>query len=177
MPYQLTYTVSEWTQSETLNLNDGETQTFQVTLDNRHTAVLSAVLTIAYTDTGETVTAACDDIGQVRTTAGWPACSRKATTLSGRRTHAAASPRSAASPRTLRCPNTPRAPATIRSTAPKTNCLGANHARKITGDGGQPQHGRLLNANNGNFPAATARMVEVTLTLLIFQPSGMTPTG
>ena len=61
-PYQLTYTVSEWTQSETLNLNDGETQTFQVTIDNTTTAVLSAVLTIAYTDTGETVTAACDDI-------------------------------------------------------------------------------------------------------------------
>ena len=61
-PYQLSYTVSEWTQSETLNLNDGDTQTFQVDLDETTTAVLSAVLTITYTDTGETVTAACDDI-------------------------------------------------------------------------------------------------------------------
>ena len=35
-----------------------------------------------------------------------------------------------------------------------------------------------LNANNGNFLGGdSTESVEVTLTLLIFQPSGMTPTG
>ena len=61
-PYQLTYTVSEWTQSETLSLNDGDTQTFEVLIDETMTAVLIAELTIAYSDTGETVTAACDEV-------------------------------------------------------------------------------------------------------------------
>ena len=61
-PYQLSYTVSEWTQSETLSLNDGETQTFSVSIDETMTAVLAATLTITYSDTGETATNACDDI-------------------------------------------------------------------------------------------------------------------
>ena len=61
-PYQLTYTVSEWTQSEVLELTDGDTQTFEVVIDESMTAVLIAELTINYIDTGETVTSVCDEV-------------------------------------------------------------------------------------------------------------------
>ena len=61
-PYQLTYTVSEWTQSETLTLSDGDTQTFEVMIDETMTAVLIAELSITYSDTGETFTSACDEV-------------------------------------------------------------------------------------------------------------------
>ena len=61
-PYQLSYTVSEWTQSETLTLSDGDTQTFEVMIDETMTAVLIAELTITYSDTGESITAACDEV-------------------------------------------------------------------------------------------------------------------
>ena len=60
--YTLSYTVSEWQQTETLSLSDGETLTFEVTIDDAMTAVLIAELSITYSDTGETFTNACDDI-------------------------------------------------------------------------------------------------------------------
>ena len=61
-PYQLTYTVSEWTQEEILTLSDGDTQTFEVTIDETMTGVVIAELSITYSDTGETFTAACDEV-------------------------------------------------------------------------------------------------------------------
>jgi len=61
-PYQLTYTVSEWTEEETLALSDGDTQTFEVTIDETMTGVVIAELKITYSDTGETFTAACDEV-------------------------------------------------------------------------------------------------------------------
>jgi sodium/proline symporter len=61
-PYQLTYSVSEWTQTETFSLIDGEPQTFTVVFDENVTAVLFAQLTITYSDTGEFLTSACDDV-------------------------------------------------------------------------------------------------------------------
>ena len=61
-PYQLTYTVSEWTEEATLTLSDGDTQTFEVTIDDTMTGVVIAELKITYSDTGETFTAACDEV-------------------------------------------------------------------------------------------------------------------
>ena len=61
-PYQLTYTVSEWTEEATLTLSDGDTQTFEVTIDDTMTGVVIAELKITYSDTGETLTAACDEV-------------------------------------------------------------------------------------------------------------------
>ena len=61
-PYQLTYTVSEWTEEATLALSDGDTQTFEVTIDETMTGVVIAELKITYSDTGETFTAACDEV-------------------------------------------------------------------------------------------------------------------
>ena len=61
-PYQLTYTVSEWTEEATLTLSDGDTQTFEVTIDDTITGVVIAELKITYSDTGETFTAACDEV-------------------------------------------------------------------------------------------------------------------
>ena len=61
-PYQLTYTVSEWTEEATLTLSDGDTQTFEVTIDDTMTGVVIADLKITYSDTGETFTAACDEV-------------------------------------------------------------------------------------------------------------------
>ena len=61
-PYQLTYTVSEWTEEATLALSDGDTQTFEVTIDDTMTGVVIAELKITYSDTGETFTAACDEV-------------------------------------------------------------------------------------------------------------------
>ena len=61
-PYQLTYTVCEWTEEATLTLSDGDTQTFEVTIDDTMTGVVIAELKITYSDTGETFTAACDEV-------------------------------------------------------------------------------------------------------------------
>jgi sodium/proline symporter len=61
-PHQYTFSVSEWTQSETFALEDGETQTFTVQFDETLTAVLIAELTITYTDTAESFGSACDDV-------------------------------------------------------------------------------------------------------------------
>ena len=61
-PYQLTYTVSEWTEEATLTLSVGDTQTFEVTIDDTMTGVVIAELKITYSDTGETFTAACDEV-------------------------------------------------------------------------------------------------------------------
>lgn len=60
--YQLTYTVSEWTEEATLTLSDGDTQTFEVTIDDTMTGVVIAELKITYSDTGETFTAECDEV-------------------------------------------------------------------------------------------------------------------
>ncbi|MEC8397980.1 MAG: hypothetical protein VXZ34_00160, partial [Candidatus Thermoplasmatota archaeon] len=178
-PYQLTYTVSEWTQSETLNLNDGETQTFQVTIDNTTTAVLSAVLTIAYTDTGETVTAACDDIVTSPDYSGLAGPFSESDDAE-RSTNACGSITEVGS-------ITPNAALSEYATGPGDYTLNGTEDELVsvlTMLGKSPEMvGNLnmdvsLNANNGNFLGGdSTESVEVTLTLLIFQPSGMTPTG
>ena len=178
-PYQLTYTVSEWTQSETLNLNDGETQTFQVTIDNTTTAVLSAVLTIAYTDTGETVTAACDDIVTSPDYSGLAGPFSESDD-GERSTNACGSITEVGS-------ITPNAALSEYATGPGDYTLNGTEDELVsvlTMLGKSPEMvGNLnmdvsLNANNGNFLGGdSTESVEVTLTLLIFQPSGMTPTG
>ncbi|MBO95149.1 MAG: hypothetical protein CMA80_00915 [Euryarchaeota archaeon] len=178
-PYQLTYTVSEWTQSETLNLNDGETQTFQVTIDNTTTAVLSAVLTIAYTDTGETVTAACDDIVTSPDYSGLAGPFSESDDAE-RSTNACGSITEVGS-------ITPNAALSEYATGPGDYTLNGTEDELVsvlTMLGKSPEMvGNLnmdvsLNANNGNFLGGdSTESVEVTLTMLIFQPSGLTPTG
>ena len=176
-PYQLSYTVSEWTQSETLSLNDGETQTFSVIIDESMTAVLAATLTITYTDTGETVTAACDDI------------------VTGPDYSALAGPFSESDDgerSTNACDTTTVVGSIVPNAALQEYATGeGDYTLNGTEDdlitvlnmlGKSPEMmGTLgmdvsLNANNGNFLGGdSTETVTATLTLLVFQPSGMTP--
>jgi hypothetical protein len=176
-PYQLSYTVSEWTQSETLSLNDGETQTFSVTIDESMTAVLAATLTITYTDTGETVTAACDDI----------VTSPDYSALAGPFSESDDAERS-----TNACDTTTVVGSIVPNAALHDYASGeGDYTLNGTEDdlitvlnmlGKSPEMmGTLgmdvsLNANNGNFLGGdSTETVTATLTLLVFQPSGMTP--
>jgi hypothetical protein len=176
-PYQLSYTVSEWTQSETLSLNDGETQTFSITIDESMTAVLAATLTITYTDTGETVTAACDDI----------VTSPDYSALAGPFSESDDAERS-----TNACDTTTVVGSIVPNAALQDYATGeGDYTLNGTEDdlitvlnmlGKSPEMmGTLgmdvsLNANNGNFLGGdSTETVTATLTLLVFQPSGMTP--
>jgi hypothetical protein len=178
-PYQLSYTVSEWSQSETLNLNDGETQTFQVDIDESMTAVLSAVLTITYTDTGETVTSACDDIVTSPDYSG----------LAGPFSESDDAERS-----TNACGTTTEVGGIVPNAALSEYASGeGDYTLNGTEDdlivvlnmlGKSPEMvGSLtmdvtLNANNGFFAGGDdSETVTVTLSMLVFQPSGMTPTA
>ncbi len=176
-PYQLSYTVSEWTQSESLSLDDGGTQTFSVTLDESMTAVLAATLTITYSDTGETGTAACDDI----------ITSPDYTALAGPFSESDDAERS-----TNGCDTTtvvgsivPNAELQNYATSVGDYTLNGTEDELITVLnmlGKSPEMMGTLNmdvtleANNGNFFGGdSSETVTVTLSLLVFQPSGMTP--
>ena len=177
-PYQLSYSVSEWTQSETLALSDGDTQTFEVVIDDTMTAVLIAELSITYTDTGETLTSVCDE---VVTTPDYSA-------LEGPFSESDDGMKS-----TTACDTT----TVVGSIRPNTDLN--QYAEQGAGDytlngseselidiltvlGKAPEMmGTMamdvsLNANNGNpIGGDDSETVTVTLTMLVFQPSGMTP--
>ena len=177
-PYQLTYSVSEWTQTETLSLADGETQTFSVTIDETMTAVLIAQLTITYSDTGELGTSACDDV----------ITSPDYNGLAGPFSESDDSERS-----TNGCDTT----TTVGTIRPNNDL--SKYANEGLGDytidgtenelidvlevlGKAPEmQGELtmdvtLDAVNGNpFGGDNSETVTVTLTMQVFQPSGMNP--
>lgn len=176
-PYQLSYTVSEWTQSETLSLNDGETQTFSVSIDETMTAVLGATLTITYSDTGETATNACDDIDT----------SPDYSALAGPFSESDDSERS-----TNACDTTtvvgsivPNADLQEYATAEGDYTLNGTEDDLIAVLnmlGKSPEMIGVLNmdvtlgAESGVFFGGdSTESVTVTLSLLVFQPSGMTP--
>ena len=179
-PYQLTYTVSEWTESQSLTLSDGETQTFEVSIDESMTAVLIAELTITYSDTGETGTQACDEVITSPDYSG----------LAGPFSESDDADRS-----TTACDTT----TVVGSIRPNADLN--QYAAEGAGDyalngtesdlldvlemlGTSPEMvGTLtmdvtVEVNNG-LPALLAtdngETVTVTLTMLVFQPSGMTP--
>jgi len=178
-PYQLTYTVSEWTESQSLTLSDGETQTFEVSIDESMTAVLIAELTITYTDTGETGTQACDEVFTSPDYSG----------LAGPFSESDDTDRS-----TTACDTT----TVVGSIRPNADLN--QYAAKGAGDyalngtesdllgvlemlGTSPEMvGTLtmdvtVEVNNGfpPIPGDDGETVTVTLTMLVFQPSGMTP--
>ena len=178
-PYQLTYTVSEWTESQSLTLSDGETQTFEVSIDESMTAVLIAELTITYTDTGETGTQACDDVITSPDYSG----------LAGPFSESDDADRS-----TTACDTT----TVVGSIRPNADLN--QYAAEGAGDyalngtesdllgvlemlGTSPEMvGTLtmdvtVEVNNGFAPFSgdNGETVTVTLTMLVFQPSGMTP--
>ncbi|MFZ9048075.1 MAG: sodium/proline symporter [Poseidonia sp.] len=178
-PYQLTYTVSEWTESQSLTLSDGETQTFEVSIDESMTAVLIAELTITYSDTGETGTQACDEVITSPDYSG----------LAGPFSESDDADRS-----TTACDTT----TVVGSIRPNTDLN--QYAAEGAGDyalngtesdllgvlemlGTSPEMvGTLtmdvtVEVNNGFAPFSgdNGETVTVTLTMLVFQPSGMTP--
>ncbi|MEK9651069.1 MAG: sodium/proline symporter [Poseidonia sp.] len=176
-PYQLSYTVSEWSETQTLSLDDGETQTFEVVIDESMTAVLIAELTITYSETGETVTSNCDDVITSPDYSG----------LAGPFSESDDAERS-----TNACDQT----TLVGSIRPNTDLN--RYAAEGTGDytlngserellevlttlGKAPEMvGTLsmdvsLSTNSGTFLADGGETVTVTLTMLVFQPSGMTP--
>ena len=178
-PYQLTYTVSEWTESQSLTLSDGETQTFEVSIDESMTAVLIAELTITYTDTGETGTQACDEVFTSPDYSG----------LAGPFSESDDTDRS-----TTACDTT----TVVGSIRPNADLN--QYAAEGAGDyalngtesdllgvlemlGTSPEMvGTLtmdvtVEVNNGfpPIPGDDGETVTVTLTMLVFQPSGMTP--
>jgi sodium/proline symporter len=176
-PYQLSYTVSEWTESQTLNLNDGETQSFEVTLDESMTAVLSAQLTITYSDTGEALTAACDDVVTAPDYSG----------LAGPFAESDDQERSTNACGTTTVVGTIVPDAALQEYASGAGdyTLNGTEAELIdvlTAMGQSPEMmGTLsmdvtLNANDGNpFGGDNTETVTVTLSMLTFQPSGMDP--
>ena len=176
-PYQLSYTVSEWMDTQTLSLSDGETQTFQVDIDTSMTAVLSAQLTITYVDTGETPTSNCDDIITSPDYSG----------LAGPLAETDDQERStnACGETTVVGTITPDLGLADYATGLGDYTLNGTESELInilTMMGQSPEMiGTLsmdlaLSANNGNpFGGDNSENVEVTLSMLIFQPSGMTP--
>jgi hypothetical protein len=160
-----------------LNLNDGETQTFSVSIDETMTAVLGATLTITYSDTGETATNACDDI----------VTNPDYSALAGPFSESDDSERS-----TNACDTTTVVGSIVPNVALQEYASGVgDYTLNGTEDnlievlnmlGKSPEMmGTLgmevsLNANNGNFFGGdSTESVTVTLNLLVFQPSGMTP--
>jgi hypothetical protein len=176
--YVLSYTVSEWTESQTLSLADGETQTFSVLIDETMTAVLIAELTITYSDTGETFTSACDDV----------ITSPDYSNLAGPLAESDDATRT-----TTGCDTT----TVVGSIRPNTDL--AQYAENGPGDyelngtenelievleflGTSPEMVGTVNmdvsleTNSGNFfEVDDSENVVVTLRMLVFQPSGMTP--
>ena len=177
-PYQLTYTVSEWTEEATLTLSDGDTQTFEVTIDDTMTGVVIAELKITYSDTGETFTAACDEVvtspdysglagplsESVDTTKSTTACDT--TTVVG----------------TIR-PNTDLDQYASEGQGNYTlNGTESELIEILTTLGKSPEMGGTvamdvaLNTNEGSpFGNDNTETVTVVLSMLIFQPSGMNP--
>lgn len=176
-PYQLSYTVSEWSETQTLSLDDGETQTFEVVIDESMTAVLIAELTITYSDTEETLTSNCDDVITSPDYSG----------LAGPFSESDDAERS-----TNACDQT----TVVGSIRPNTdlNRYAAEGAGDYTLNGSERELlevlttlgkapemvGTLsmdvsLSTNSGPFLTDDGETVTVTLTMLVFQPSGMTP--
>jgi hypothetical protein len=148
-----------------------------VDIDESMTAVLSAVLTITYTDTGETVTSACDDIVTSPDYSG----------LAGPFSESDDAERS-----TNACGTTTEVGSIVPNAALSEYASGeGDYTLNGTEDdlivvlnmlGKSPEMvGSLtmdvsLSANNGNlFGGDNSETVTVTLSMLVFQPSGMTP--
>ena len=176
--YQLSYTVSQWSQSETFSLTDGDTQTFEVAIDDTMTAVLLAELSITYTDTGETVTAACDEVVTTPDYSG----------LAGPFSESDDSMKSTTACDTTTVVGSIRPNADLNQYAAEgagdytLNGTESDLIDILTMLGKAPEMmGSLtmdvaLNANNGNpFGGDNSESVSVTLTMLVFQPSGMVP--
>jgi len=180
-PYQLSYTVSEWTESETLTIGDGETQTFTVTIDETMTAVLIAQLTITYDDTGDSspLNSACDDV----------ITSPDYSALAGPFSESDESERS-----TNACGTT----TIVGSIRPNTdlNKYANEGLGDYTLDGSENELIEVLemmgkapemqgslsmdvtvdtNTGFGGIDGDSGETVTVTLTMQVFQPSGMTP--
>ena len=177
-PYQLTYTVSEWTQSETLSLSDGDTQTFEVEIDDTMTAVLMAELSITYSDTGETFTATCDEVVTTPDYSGLAGPFSESddgmkTTTACDTTTVVGSIRPNAD--LSQYANEGQGNYTLNGT--ESELIGV-----LTMLGKAPEMmGTMamdvaLNTNEGNpLGNDNSETVTVTLTMLVFQPSGMTP--
>jgi len=177
-PYQLTYTVSEWTQSETLSLSDGDTQTFEVEIDDTMTAVLMAELSITYSDTGETFTATCDEVITTPDYSGLAGPFSESddgmkTTTACDTTTVVGSIRPNAD--LSQYANEGQGNYTLNGT--ESELIGV-----LTMLGKAPEMmGTMamdvaLNTNEGNpLGNDNSETVTVTLTMLVFQPSGMTP--
>ena len=177
-PYQLTYTVSEWTQSETLSLSDGDTQTFEVEIDDTMTAVLMAELSITYSDTGETFTATCDEVITTPDYSGLAGPFSESddgmkTTTACDTTTVVGSIRPNAD--LSQYANEGQGNYTLNGT--ESELIGI-----LTMLGKAPEMmGTMamdvaLNTNEGNpLGNDNSETVTVTLTMLVFQPSGMTP--
>ena len=177
-PYQLSYTVSEWAQSETLTLSDGDTQTFEVMIDETMTAVLIAELTITYSDTGESLTAACDEVVTTPDYSG----------LAGPLSESDDSMKSTTACDTTTVVGSIRPNADLNQYAEEGQgdyTLNGTESELIdilTMLGKAPEMmGTLamdvaLNTNEGNpIGNDNSETVTVTLTMLVFQPSGMVP--
>ena len=176
--YQLTYTVSEWTQEETLTLSDGDTQTFEVTIDETMTGVVIAELSITYSDTGETFTAACDEVVTTPDYSG----------LAGPLSESDDTTKSTTACDTTTVVGTIRPNTDLDQYADEGQ---ENYTRNgteselieiLTMLGKAPEMiGTVamdvaLNTNEGSFLGNdNSETVTVTLRLLVFQPSGMTP--
>ena len=177
-PYQLTYTVSEWTQSETLPLSDGDTQTFEVEIDDTMTAVLMAELSITYSDTGETFTATCDEVVTTPDYSGLAGPFSESddgmkTTTACDTTTVVGSIRPNAD--LSQYANEGQGNYTLNGT--ESELIGV-----LTMLGKAPEMmGTMamdvaLNTNEGNpLGNDNSETITVTLTMLVFQPSGMTP--
>jgi len=141
------------------------------------TAVLSAQLIITYVDTGEALTAACDDI----------ATSPDYSGLAGPLAESDDQDRStnACGETTVVGTITPNLALSDYATGLGDYTLNGTESELIdilTMMGQSPEMvgtltmGLTLEANNGNpFCGDNSENVEVTLSMLIFQPSGMTP--
>jgi sodium/proline symporter len=177
-PYQLTYTVSEWTQEETLTLSDGDTQTFEVTIDETMTGVVIAELSITYSDTGETFTAACDEVVTTPDYSG----------LAGPLSESDDATKSTTACDTTTVVGTIRPNTDLNQYANEgqgnytLNGTESELIEILTMLGKAPEMiGTVamdvaLNTNEGSpFGNDNTETVTVTLSMLVFQPSGMTP--
>ena len=61
--YELVFSTSEWVSTETVVMSDGETYTFSVDVDDSINVFSVVELVISYSETDETATSQCDEIG------------------------------------------------------------------------------------------------------------------
>jgi hypothetical protein len=149
-----------------------------VVIDDTMTAVLLAELSITYTDTGETFTAACDEVVTTPDYSG----------LAGPFSESDDSMKSTTACDTTTVVGSIRPNADLNQYAAEgsgdytLNGTESDLIDILTMLGKAPEMmGSLtmdvaLNANNGNpFGGDNSESVTVTLTMLVFQPSGMVP--